>query len=219
MKKTILTILFCTLFSISATYAKSDIQLGFETPIFNFASSNLDLRNVSLLSISLQNHNFFGEKSNIGVSEYITFSPLTSDLFSQFPGFNLSVFTGSSFKFFTGESKEFILSTGLKYFLNYSQNFQKYPKNEGEEKVLTVTGTKIYSAYAFSLDLQVKFFADKRCSFVLGMPVSIGIGNENFTENVNSINPNSIYKTLSSKSDIDCFFELGFPYFMFCLNF
>lgn len=218
MKKIILvlfTVLFC---SVSSVYAKSDLQLGLEVPAFNFSGADLDLKNASVFSININNHNFFGEKTNFGFSEYVSFSPLTSDLFEQFPGFNVSAFAGPSFKFSPSSTTDLILSAGVKYFLNYTRKVQNYPK-EGEEKTLSIIGTKAFSAYSASVDFQAKFFADRKCSFVIGMPLSFGFGSEEYIERIKTSNPVSHYKTLSNTSDAAPYLEIGLPYFMFSLNF
>lgn len=213
MKKLTIALLITIFCSISTIYAESDIQIGLSGPTFEIP------KNASLFNININNHNFFGEKENVGFSEYVSFSPLTSDLFSRFPGFNLSLFAGPSFKF-TADTTDFILSTGFKYFFNYTRSYQKFPDNitEESEPALSVTGTKIFTAYAFSLDFQIKFFADKRFSFVLGIPASIGMGSENYTEKVTTSNPNSIYMPLTSVGKMEEYIEIGLPYFMISLN-
>lgn len=215
MKKILLVIFTIIICSISSIHAESDIQLGLGAPVFHYPE------NASLLTININNHNFFGEKENIGFSEYVSFSPITTDLFTQFPGFNFSAFVGPSFRFSLSEGQDFIISTGFKYFFNFKRNVDIYPNNtlEESERSLTVVGTKIFSAYTFSLDMQFKFFSDKLFSLALGMPASIGFGSVNYQEEVNSSNPNSVYKTLASNSKMEEFFEFGCPYLMISINF
>lgn len=218
MKKIFLALFAAIFCSTAAIYAESDIQIGLAGPAFNFSGKDFDLKNASLFGINLGNHNFFGETETLGFSDYISFSPLTSDIFRQFQGFNASAFIGPSFKYSPSEDKDLIVSAGFKYFMNYTRNVQELPK-DSEEKSITITGTKIFSAYSFSVDLQMKFFADKRCSFILGLPFSAGMGNISYFEQVKAKNPLSHYRTLSSENDVGGFLELGFPYLMFGVNF
>lgn len=218
MKKYLITLFITVCCLLSPVYAESDIQLGIGTPVFTFSSSKFDLKNACILSINLSNHNFLGNESKIGFSEAVTFAPITSDFFKKFPGFNMSAFVGPAFKISQSEKKYYVLSAGFKYFMNYGRNVSKYTV-ESSNEMTTTTGTKIYSAYAASIDFQMKFSANKRCSFVMGIPASLGIGNENFTEQVTSSNSNSFYKELKSKGKIEPFLEMGFPYFMLCINF
>lgn len=218
MKKTLLSlclILFC---STAGLFAHSDLQFGMNLPLFEFTGPSL--MHSSALSININNHNYFGRNGTIGFSEYVSFTPFTSDLFSSFPGFNVSAFIGPSFRIPASSSTEFLLSAGFKYFLNYRGQTEEYKLDSTSEKPdFKVDRTKIFQAYALSFDLQVKFSANRKCSFVMGLPFSAGIGSEDYKESVITKKASDHYRKLSSNSGTDMYMELGLPYLMCSINF
>ncbi|MCQ2575216.1 MAG: hypothetical protein MJ162_00635 [Treponema sp.] len=214
MKKILLAFVVAIFCSVSSVYAESDLQIGLGGPAF-------EMRNASLFSVNIGNHNFLGEKENIGFAEYVSFSPVTVNMFDNCIGFNCSAFAGAAFKFSPFENSDVLLSTGFKYFMYYAKGLQNFPNStdSDEEKRIIVEDTRFFSSYSISLDVQIKFFADKKISVALGIPVSVGIGSEEYKETVKAKNPNSVYKSLSSNGGIEEYMEVGLPYVMFCVNF
>lgn len=161
MKKVFLILSFITLFSVNA-FAKSDIQLRGE--LFHIYDTN----NISLLPVSLGQYNFFGEKQNFGFGEVLDYGNL--NIFSDT---TVGILVGPAYGVNLGKNKRtrFQVISGLNF--SYSTDSKPLHTIKGNPDIDFVDSTDSL-CFSWGNDLQFKFVADLRCSFVMGIRAGVG---------------------------------------------
>lgn len=161
MKKALIAIfiLFCSV----AAFAKTDLQIALE-------GLSVVYPNSVGAGLKLTNHTYFGDKQMVGIGESIGIGFGTDG--NRPAGLVFKLLVGPAFCINVSESLKFQWITGLRYIYGYSN----LATNEIDYSGYSMRYSNTLISLLWGNDLQLKFSANRFCSFVIGGVISSGFG-------------------------------------------
>lgn len=181
------------------------ISLFLSYSVFAANDFQLNLGHVEFQPLTLINHNYWDKNQCFGVGETISIGAQDNPY--------VSILVGPAFRKVLGSGlTEMQIISGFKFYYCNIKNI-----SYGNYTDIELINDCINTGYAWGTDFQLKLFANKLISIILGSSFAVGMNSSWTVQKPVDKNKIAVYKPISGKKKFDPIYDIQ-PYIGFSIN-